>query len=160
MITARGCGTQAKFDVTLPVTPSDQTRKPARSTRRWLSSVAGAASEMCHAFPCLRVLSLVACSVGAGGGSKHERQRDSRIAYEPISTFTTTVPTIAGNPRTASGFASALFSDAEGGASYFSAFFDGLSGDLRAANPHARKQGLLAQPALQPYGVFHPPGRW
>ena len=40
-----------------------------------------------------------------------------------------------GNPRMASGFASALFSEADGSTSYFTAIFNGLSDDFRAANP-------------------------
>ena len=41
----------------------------------------------------------------------------------------------AANPRMVSGFASALFSEADGSASYFATIFNVLSEDFRAANP-------------------------
>ena len=47
---------------------------------------------MRHVMPCVLVLSLVACSVGGGGTP--EEQPESRIDYEPFSTFENDVLTI------------------------------------------------------------------
>ena len=41
----------------------------------------------------------------------------------------------AGNPRMVGGFASVLFSEADGSASAFTGIFNALSEDFRAANP-------------------------
>ena len=71
---------------------------------------------MRHLIPFLLVLSLVGCSVG--GGSKLEEQPDSRIDYEPISTFTNNVLTIDATQRDGTRIRLNTQPDAESAAPY------------------------------------------
>ena len=71
---------------------------------------------MRHVVPFLSVLSLLACSVGGGG--KPEDQRDSRIDYEPISTFMNNVLTIDATQRDGTSLRLNTLRDAESTAAY------------------------------------------
>ena len=67
--------------------------------------------------PFVLVLSLVACSIGGGGGTPEE-QPDSRIDYEPVSTFKNNVLTIDATERDSTGIRLDALRDAESTAPY------------------------------------------
>ena len=67
--------------------------------------------------PFVLVLSLVACSIGGGGGTPEE-QPDSRIDYDPVSTFKNNVLTIDATERDSTGIRLDSLRDAESTAPY------------------------------------------
>ena len=71
---------------------------------------------MRHVVPSLLVLSLVPCSLGGGG--KPEEQPESRIDYEPISTFRNNVLTIDATQRDGTRIRPNTLRDAERTAPY------------------------------------------
>ena len=71
---------------------------------------------MRHVVPFLLVPSLVPC--GAGGCGKPEEQPESRIDYEPISTFTNNVLTIDATQRDGTSLRLNTLRDAESTAPY------------------------------------------
>ena len=92
--------------------------------------------------PFVLVFTLVACSI-AGAGGPHEEQPDSRIDYDPISTFKNNVLTLNAMERDSTGIRLDTLRDAESTALYPRAItgYSGRSSTFLKTGANSRSVG-------------------